>query len=237
MMRVAALYDIHGNLPALEAVLDDVATEGVDVIVCGGDVVAGPLPAACAERLRRSGARCLRGNADREVVGSSESMSVAWCRDRLPAQLRTWVAGWPETITLDVDGLGAVLFCHGSPRGDEEIVTEATADDLVAEMIAGVDVAVVVCGHTHHQFDRQVGGKRVVNAGSVGLPYEGERGAYWVRLGPDVEHRRTAYDVDRAVEQLLATGYPDAAARLGPSLIEPLPKEEAVAYLESQRGS
>jgi putative phosphoesterase len=237
LARVAALYDVHGNLPALEAVLAEVEREGVDAIVSGGDVVAGPFPAECAELLRRGDALCLRGNADRQIIGSPETATARWCAERLPGDLRAWIAGWEETIALDVEGLGTVHFCHGSPRRDEEILTEATPDDLVAEIVADTDAAVVVCGHTHHQFDRRIGDKRVVNAGSVGLPYEGKRGAYWLLLGRDVEHRRTEYDVDGAMEEFAAAGYPDVAAVFGPSLVEPVPKTEAVAIFESRRGS
>jgi putative phosphoesterase len=236
-MRVAALYDVHGNLPALEAVLTEVERARVDVVVSGGDVVAGPFPAECARRLRQADVLCLRGNADRQIVVSPETEAARWCAERLPEDLRGWIASWVETISLGVDGLGAVLFCHGSPRSDEEILTEATPDELLAEMVADVDAAVVVCGHTHHQFDRRIGDKRVVNAGSVGLPYEGRRGAYWLLLAPGVEHRRTEYDVARAIDSFALAGYPDIEPVFGPSLVEPLPKADAVAAFESRRGS
>src|SRR5207302_1998643 len=115
----------------------------------------------------------------------------------------------PETVTLDVDGLGPTLFCHGSPRSDEESLTRVTSEERLAEIMAGVAEPTVVCGHTHQQFDKRISGKRVVNAGSLGMPYEGRPGAYWVLLGPDVEHRRSEYDTDVAAGAIRSSGYPD----------------------------
>ena len=111
---------------------------------------------------------------------------------------------------MTVDGLGRVLFCHGSPRSDEEILTRISSEERVAAACAGVEEATVVCGHTHVQFDRDVAGKRLVNAGSVGMPYEAQPGAYWALLGPDVELRRTAYDLEAAAAAIRATGFPGA---------------------------
>lgn len=234
-MRVAALYDIHGNLPALEAVLGDVDLAGADALVSGGDLVAGPLPSECLELLRQRGAHFISGNADRLVVARTDEKHV-WAHDRLSSEGQSEVAAWPMTLTLDVDGLGRVLFCHGSPRSDEEILTVATPDEVVADAIGDAAADVVVGGHTHQQFDRIVEGKRLVNAGSVGLPYEGRPGAYWVLLGPDVEHRRTEYDVHEGAERLRTTGMPDLDDFLGPSLLEPLPREEVTAIHERNAG-
>ncbi len=114
-------------------------------------------------------------------------------------------------MELDVDGLGRVLFCHASPRNDEDVFLEGTAPEHVEPLLDGVAANVVVCGHTHMQFSREVGGKRIVNAGSVGMAYEDAPGAYWALLGPDVEHRRTAYD-PAALE---GSGFP---GRIAPDL-------------------
>jgi putative phosphoesterase len=229
-MRVAALYDVHGNLPALGAVLADVDGEAPDAIVCGGDLVAGPFPAECFDLLREREAVFIRGNADRLVLAGAGD--DAWALPRLTEEQRAAVAAWPETHFIDVDGLGTVLFCHGSPRSDEEMLTVLTREELVAEAVADVAADVVVCGHTHHQFDRRVGNLRVVNAGSVGLPYEGRAGAYWALLGPDVELRRTEYDVRAGADLLIATSYPRVEEYLGPSLLDPIPRDDAVAELE-----
>ncbi len=179
-MRVAALSDIHGNLPALEAVLADVTREAPDLIVVCGDVASGPLPVESLNFLRAlPKARFLHGNADRGLVtaynGSAKPQwpgpAVDWCAAQLSRKHRDFLASFPDDVRLEVDGLGRVLFCHGSPRGDEEIMTAATPEQRLREMTAGSDADVIVCGHTHMQFDRKVGGVRIVNPGSVGMPY------------------------------------------------------------------
>ena len=227
-MRVAALYDVHGNLPALDAVLAEVVRERVDAIVCGGDVCAGPMPQECLDALRAAGALFVRGNADRELA--------QWPTARLGEGDRAFLAGLPLTVSLDVDGLGPTCFCHATPRSDEEIVTRLTPDDELAAAIDGIDERVVVAGHVHVQFDRIVGDRRFVNAGSVGMPYEGRRGAFWALLGTDVEHRRTGYDAEAAVERMRATGYPDEGGQLAGWLLEPEDPDEVSAYFEGLRG-
>ena len=212
-MRVAALYDIHGNLPALEAVLAD--AEGVDAFVIGGDVLPGPLARETLDRLASlPSVRYVMGNGDRESI------------EEFPE-----VAGWEPTVTLDVDGLGPVLFCHGSPRSDTELITVLTGEDRLAPMLDGVPERVIVGGHTHRQFDRALLGRRIVNAGSVGLPYEGVAAAFWALLGPGVELRRTDYDVAAAVERLTAAGG-KAVEYLHESLVEPTDPDEVAAYFE-----
>jgi predicted phosphodiesterase len=229
MRRVAALYDVHGNLPALEAVLAELDREPVDAIVCGGDVAAGPMPSEVLELLRERDAQFVRGNADRELRD--------WDAERLTADQLDFLRALPLTISLEVDGLGPVLFCHATPRSDEEIVTRLTADEEVAATLEGVSELVVVCGHVHVQYDRRVGGHRVVNAGSVGLPYEGRAGAFWALLGPDVEPRETSYDLEDAVQRLRDTGYPDLDDALGSSLFEPISPDEVSRYFEDLRGA
>jgi putative phosphoesterase len=200
--KVAALFDVHGNLPALEAVLAEAMREAVDVIVSGGDV-EGPFGVECRGLLARAGALFVLGNAD---AGQE----------------------WPLTVSV-----GGALFCHGTPRSNEEIVTRITPDEAVAEALVGIDAELVVCGHTHVQFDRTVGGVRLVNAGSVGMPYEGRRGAYWALVGPKVELRRTEYDVEAAAAAVEALGASDQAGWLR----EPPDPEEVTAYFEGQRGA
>jgi putative phosphoesterase len=197
-LRVAALYDVHGNLPALEAVLDDV---DADLILVGGDVAAGPWPSETLKRLRGLGdrARFIRGNADREVAevgvrGLAPPEVMEFVRTRLSEEQVAFLGSLPLTSSIEVDGLGSVLFCHATPRNDEEIFTRISPDERWQQALDGVQEDVVVCGHTHVQFSRTVGNTLLVNSGSVGMPYEHEPGAYWTLLGPDVEFRRTEYD-------------------------------------------
>jgi predicted phosphodiesterase len=242
-VRVAALSDIHGNLPALDAVLAEVEREGVDLVVVGGDIVTGPLAPEALDRVLDLGerARVLRGNADREAVevrrGGAEAGEWpgprdAWSLARLEERHLDALAALPETVTVDVDGLGPVLFCHATPRSDTEVFLETTPDDVVAPMLAGKGATTVVCGHTHMQFDRDVRGVRVVNSGSVGMPYEDEPGAYWALLGPDVELRRTPLDLDAAAAAIRATGWPPADDFVAENLLVVPSRAEALAAFE-----
>lgn len=197
-MRVAALYDVHGNLPALEAVLDEV---DADLILVGGDMAAGPWPSETLQRLRGLGdrARFIRGNADREVAevgvrGLAPPEVMEFVRGRLTEEQVGFLGSLPLTSSVEVDGLGSVLFCHATPRNDEEIFTRISPDERWQQALDDVQADVVVCGHTHIQFSRTVGDTLLVNSGSIGMPYEHEPGAYWTLLGPDVEFRRTEYE-------------------------------------------
>jgi putative phosphoesterase len=235
--RVAVLSDIHGNLPALEAVLADVEQASVDAIVVPGDTVSGPFAAEVFDLLTERGAHIVRGNADRLVLEGGEGAIGEWSAERLGDRLAT-VAAWPLTVELDVEGLGRALVCHATPGSDELLYTRITPDDELAGIFSGVDADVVVCGHTHVQYDRRLaGGLRIVNPGSVGMPYEGERGAFWALLGPDVELCRTEYDVEAATAAMRDTGAPDVEAQLIRYLLEPPDPDHATRFFESQRGA
>ena len=219
-MRVAALHDVHGNLPALEAVLAVVAALEVDAIVCGGDVVAGPFPRECLELLDRHEALYVRGNGDREPWD--------WVAERLKLATLERLRGLPHALPLD-----GVLYCHGSPRRDDEILTRISPEARVREALAGVAERVVVGGHTHVQYERVVDEIRLVNAGSVGSPYEGRPGAFWALVdGGAVELRRTVYAVEPAVALIRASGYP-AADDLAATLLEPPDPDLVSAHFES----
>ena len=212
-LRVAALYDTHANLPALEAVLRDVREAEVDAIVFGGDDLAGPWPAETAavlESLELPTYR-VRGNADRELTGAAgraPAELLEWARGRVDTATLAAIEQLPLTQTLEIDGLGPVLFCHATPRNDTEIRTVLSPDERWSEVLAGVEERTVVVGHTHVQFDRVVGNVRVVNAGSVGMAFEDEPGAYWAVLGPEVELRRSEFDVDAMRAALPGLAYP-----------------------------
>jgi putative phosphoesterase len=225
-VRVAALYDIHGNLPALEAVLGELEILEPDLVMIGGDSVLGPFPRETLEELLAldERARFVRGNTDR-APGEFAAAELT------PEQLE-FLAGLPLTVSLDVDGLGPVLFCHASPRNDEEIITTLSPPERLDPMLAGVTEDVVVCGHTHVQYDRRVGSMRLVNAGSVGMPYAEEPGAYWALLGPGVELRRTEYDLETAAERIGASGWPQAEEFVRENLLAVPSGDEASRYFE-----
>jgi putative phosphoesterase len=244
-MKIVALYDIHGNLPALDAVLQEVEQEHPDLILVGGDIVPGPMPRAALERILAFGDKMhyIRGNCEREVVaafdglppraGMSEEVSqrMRWTAQQLERSQRDLMAELPEQAVFSVDGLGEVLFCHGSPRSDEEIFTAVSPEERLRPMLAGVKQRVVVCGHTHMQFDRTVDGIRIVNAGSVGMPY-GEPGAYWLLLGPEIMLRRTSYDLEKAAARIRASGYPQAQDFAENNVLKPQTEAEVIAVFE-----
>ena len=240
-MRVAALYDIHGNLPALEAVLDDVRRASADLVVVGGDVLPGPMPRetlACLNDLELP-VHFISGNGDREVLAQragKESASIPeayravmrWVADELRADDVRMLADWPPTVTVEIPGLGDVFFCHATPRNDTEIFTRRTPDAVLVPIFDELGVALVVCGHTHMQFDRMIGRTRVVNAGSVGMPF-GEPGADWLLMGPDVQLRHTSYDLTAAADRIRATGYPQAEEFATRNVLRPPSEEETLA--------
>ena len=232
-MRVAALFDIHANLPALEAVLDDVRHAEVDHIVVGGDVVPGPMPRETLARLLDLNipAQFIYGNGELAVLaqlGASDPSTVTywgttsgeplpehlrelvrWTAQQLDREYERVLASWPKTLRLQIRGLGQVLFCHGTPRSETECFTRLTPEDRLLPVFDELNGSLVVCGHTHMQFDRMIGRIRVVNAGSVGMPF-GQPGADWLLLGTDVQLRHTGYDVAKAAERVRDTRYPQA---------------------------
>jgi putative phosphoesterase len=214
-MRIATLYDVHGNIRALEAVLQEVPDDAT--IVVGGDVAAGPFPQESVDRLRALGDRVhwLRGNADRELVEGEQGLAppelIAWVRSRLDHETIEWLGRLPPTLVC-----GQVLYCHATPRNDVDIFTELTPQERVAYLFQDVDADTIVCGHTHMQFDRTIAGKRVVNSGSIGMAYDEPRDAYWTL---DLEPRHTPYGLELG-------DYPFE----WPSLS----REEAVALFESR---
>jgi putative phosphoesterase len=232
-VRVAALADVHGNAPALEAVLEEVELAEPDLVVFCGDLTWGSLPGETLALVRtlEIPARLVRGNADRVVGTDTESRRGPWMASMHTEEDLAFLAGFEQTVSVDVDGLGPTCFCHGSPRSDEELVTERTPAERVREFMTGIDERVVVTAHTHVRYDRQVDGVRLLSPGSVGLPYEGERGAYWALLGPDVAFRRTDYDVEAAVERMRATDDP-RVEQIVEMMLEPPPRDDAIEHAE-----
>jgi diadenosine tetraphosphatase ApaH/serine/threonine PP2A family protein phosphatase len=180
----------------------------------------------------------IHGNGDRIVATQlaggdiSEAQGyrevIDWTARQLTADQRLAIACWPSTFEIDISGLGPTLFCHATPRNDREIFTRVTAEERLAVVFDGVGAAVVVCGHTHMQFDRRVGPRRVVNAGSVGMPFQAPRGAYWLLLGPDPQLRRTDYDFAAAAEAIRATSFPQREALSVRYVLNPPAEQETL---------
>ena len=234
--RVAVLSDVHGNAVALEAALAEVAQAEPDLVVFGGDLTWGPLPEATLELVDGLAVptRFVRGNAERALLEPSTEPTEreTWLRERHSQEALAFLAGFEEQLSVSVDGLGVVCFCHVSPRSDEELVTPETPEERMRALSSGLEADVLVTAHTHVQFDRRVAGIRSVNAGSVGLPYESRDGAYWALLGPDVELRRTAYSLEDAAERYRASGDP-LAEQMVEVLVSPPSREELIAHAES----
>ena len=237
-MRVATIYDIHGNLPALEAVLREIETANVDRIVVGGDIVPGPMPHEALDRLLnlKIPMDFIHGNGEIAVLqflaGEKPAAMpervwplIEWNAQKLSAAERGVIRKWPRTVEIDIDPLGRVLFCHATPRSETEIFTELTSDGRLRNILAGVEADLVVCGHTHMQFDRTIDNIRVINSGSVGMPF-GERGAYWLLLGREIEFCRTKYDFAAAADRIRATDYPQAEQFGSTNILNPPSAEQ-----------
>ena len=226
-MRVAALYDIHGNFPALEAVLAEVEREGVDAIVVGGDIASGPPQPREVVELVRSlpNAHVIRGNADRlhdrEFAGDE---GLEWLFEQLGDEQVEWLVSLPFSVVLD-----DTLYVHATPQDDVTVVTEITTDEKLAGLLGEVEQPRIVAGHTHMQLERNVGGKLFVNAGSVGWPYEGRTGAYWALLDKGVSLRRTDYDLERTAKLVRSSGHPRAEEIAAENILESASRAEAVA--------
>jgi putative phosphoesterase len=242
-MRVAAIYDIHANLPALEAVLPEIRRAEVDRIVVGGDVFPGPMPRETIKSLLDLDipVQFIQGNGDREVLAQMEGIETDWYRaapeswrepvhwtaQQLHPELKRLLAAWPKTLSIEIPGVGKVLFCHATPRNDTDCFTRLTPEDRLLPVFAGIDELIVVCGHTHMQFDRRVGEIRILNAGSVGMPF-GEPGAYWLLLGPGVQLRRTPYNLAKAAERIRDTRYPQAQDFAARNVMQPPSEQESL---------
>jgi predicted phosphodiesterase len=220
-------------------VLEEVRQVGVDGIVVGGDVLPGPMPRETIARLLAIDVpvHFIHGNGDRVVRAQMAGREptevpepvrgiIRWTAAQLGPEEERLLAGWPPTLQLDVRGLGAVFFCHATPRNDTEIFTRLTPEERLVPVFASVKAPVAVCGHTHMQFDRMVGATRVVNAGSVGMPFQ-EPGAYWLLLGADVQLRRTTYDLEAAAARIRRSAYPQADDFAARNILQP-PGEAAM---------
>lgn len=239
---IAALYDIHGNLPALEAVLEAIQREDIDQIVVGGDVFPGPMAREALERLLHLDipVRFIHGNGDRETIALKRGMqsnipemnreAMLWGAEQLSPEHEQLMAAWPGTLQVITEER-RILFCHATPQNDTDIFTHRTPEERLRPWFTSVDADLVVCGHTHMQFGRPVGRVRVVNAGSVGMPF-GSPGAYWLVIGASVEFRLTSYDLARAAERIRASGYPRAEQFAATNILNPPSEEQMLEVFE-----
>jgi predicted phosphodiesterase len=243
---VAVLSDIHGVLPALDAVLAEPDVCDADLIVLTGDMATGPQPVSTLDRLVALGdrARWVKGNCERALVdrarggGPSPYPISDWAAAQLRPDQVDLLDRLPATLTLDVRGFGDVLFCHATPRDDEEFVFVDSDLPRWAEVLAGVPdgVGTVVCGHTHMPFARLADRRMIVNAGSVGMPY-GTTGAQWALLTHStVALRRTEFDREAACTAIEAdaASCPDIAEWTDNLVRNPPSDSEALTSFKEQ---
>lgn len=210
-MRIAAFYDVHGMPWALEAALAELGV--VDAVVFGGDLACGPFPEETLALVRSvEGAHLVRGNCERESDDE---------------RLRSL----PVSVTLD-----GVQFCHSTPFDDMPIVTAETPVEALDELFADASAETVVIGHTHHQFDRRASRVRIVNAGSIGMPYEGEVAAFWTLVEDgEPSFRKTPFDVEGAIAALESSEWEGAAEFVAENMRAAVSREEAIAHFEGMR--
>jgi len=242
-MKIAALYDIHGNLPALEAVLKEVEILNVDQLVIGGDAVLGPMSKDCLDTLLTQDipTSFIIGNAETAALNQMQGKSpgkfpenvledIEFTANELITEHQQLISNWPKTITLEVDGFGKILFCHATPRDEFEIFTIRTQEDKLLKIFDEADADIVICGHTHMQFDRMIGKTRVINAGSVGMPF-GKTGADWLLIDSSIELRNTTYDLEKAAAIIKQTEYPEANHFAENNVLNPPSEEDMLEKL------
>jgi len=242
LQRIAVVSHIHGVLPALDAVLAEPDVTSADLIVVTGDIAAGPQPGEVLDRLGGLGDRVLlvRGNADRDLVTIARDGNPPdgtppidlWAAQRLTDKHVRTLDALPHPVVLALDRVGDVLFCHGSPRDDNEVVLVDTRLSRWSEVLFGVpeSVRTVVCGHTHMPFARLVDRRWIVNSGSIGMPY-GSSGLPWTLLtSTGVQLRRTSTDTEALADEVVAAcSYPDVEEWVDTYIRHPLSDVVAVA--------
>ena len=246
-MKIAALFDIHGNLPALDAVLKETHKIGVDVYVIGGDALSGPMPAQTLERLRSLGkpSYFLHGNGESELlrfIATGKASGLTAKADAfaevLASQLTeeqiAFLKSWQLTVTFELEHLGKVLFCHATPDSDVTIFTEETSDEELEGIFGRTTADLVICGHTHMQFERLFKGTHIMNAGSVGMPF-GSHGAYWLLLDEKAEQKRTPYDYQLAASIIRDAKTPSAEDFVSHNLLSVPSKKDALAMMAALR--
>lgn len=242
-MKIAALYDIHGNLPALEVVLQEIDTLNVDQIIVGGDVILGPMSRECLDTLLSFPipTQFILGNCEVAVLAAMDGKAlgklpapvlenIRWTADQLLPMHQALLAQWPKTLHIEIEGFGKVLFCHATPRNETENFTRLTPVEKLLPLFENVDADLVICGHTHMQFDIMIGKTQVVNAGSIGMPFA-DPGAYWLLLDSNIELHHTTYNTLEAAKRIQATDYPQAKDFANQNVITPPSEDKMLEIL------
>lgn len=242
-MKIAALYDIHANPIALKAVLKDIEKIEVDLIIVGGDVITGPMLKETFVLLQNviTPMKYILGNAESEVLrhlngdeinGLTESANeeARWVSKQLSSEQKETIGSWPKTEKIELEELGNILFCHGTPRSDIEIFTKITPKEKLKLKFENVNASIVICGHTHMQFDLSIGNLRVINAGSVGMPF-GKTGADWLLIENTINFKHTAYDLEEAASLIRKSNYPYAESFVSNNVLKTPSEVDALNML------
>ena len=248
-MKIAAIYDIHGNLTALNAVLEEIYSEEVEMLLVGGDVVGGPLPNETLTRLKELDipTQFILGNAESEVLRCLDNQVIRglskkaeeearWLSKIITKEHIVFLRDWESTFSVELEKWGEVIFCHGTPRSDVEIFTQNTSEQKLLSIFSPVTASLIVCGHTHLQFDRVIEKKRIINAGSVGMAF-GATGANWLLLNEDVEMRHTEYNLAEAADLIMQSDYPYATEFIENYLLQTPNKESMLVMLTEMEKS
>ena len=245
-MKIAAIYDIHGNLPALEAVIKVIKEIDPDHIVVGGDVVTGPMPVECLEALKELNESYqmsyIHGNAESEVLravageeprGFTENNDAIaqWVASKLSAEQLEEIKSWSLTCTIENAHGDEILFCHATPQNDIDVFTSNSSDEKVERFFEGVTNPMVVCGHTHMQIERELENTRLINAGSVGMSFTSP-GAYWLLIADgEVSFNHTMYNLEDAAARLSKTDFPNVEAFVANNVLSTKSEDDAIAML------
>ena len=245
-MRIAAIGDVHGNLPALEAVMKEIRAENVDDIVVCGDTIAGPLPTETLALLQASSipVHFLRGNHDSDVVrflsGKEPGGMVAkdddaarWEASKLTREQKASLLTWPATVEMESEPWGKALFCHATPCSDVFVFSRLTPEATVMPIFAGLDASLIVCAHTHMQFDRMIAGIRVVNTGSLGMCV-GRTGADWLLIDDQIRFQHTDYDLDKAAKRIRQSDFPQAEAFVENRVLQASPESRMFQIIDQR---
>ena len=240
LRRTALVSDVHGNAPALRAVLGELDREAIEQVVCLGDLLyGGPAPVECLELVRTRGWPVVLGNADAFAVdpataeGSLEPVTpqqlevAAWLRARLSPEQVAAISAWPLSVEADLGHGHRLLAFHATPGSYHPLLLPTMAEGAFRAALGGVAADICAGGHTHLQFVRRVGASTFVNPGSVGFGYDHEHADEGFALDPwasyalittsdstlRIELRRVAFDASAVAAALREAGYPHAEAR------------------------
>ncbi|MFM2479715.1 metallophosphoesterase family protein [Celerinatantimonas sp. MCCC 1A17872] len=242
-MAIAALYDIHANLTALKAVVEELKKYPVTQIVIGGDVIAGPQPIETLELLQEvtTPTYFVRGNAESDLLrylngeqagglSANADEITSWVAKQLTSSHQQFIASWQPYVELTDSIWGQMVFCHASLRSDTEIFTRLSSKEKLCTIFQDVHASTIVCGHTHMQFNKTIADKRIINAGSVGMPFA-KPGAQWLLLNEQANLMHTNYDVNQAAEQIKQTSYPQRDAFIKENILTMPTEEQALKIL------